>query len=192
LPIHRPQANLAVMLDYMALAPVLLFAFFGLFTGLILQVLRLLVMGISALAAIALAGPVQRFFPNLLASHPSSREVLFPFAIFLLTWLLLDVAARLAVAAFRRTAPALSVMDRLLGMLLGALKGAVLAWFLVSVMLSSEIASGMRFKGLDTDRSRVADLVRKYPAGRLADLLQPGTLKEWEVRLREAGRDHAP
>ncbi|HOU55029.1 MAG TPA: CvpA family protein [Myxococcota bacterium] len=180
------------MLDYMALAAVVLFAFFGIFTGLLLQVLRLLVMGLSALAAIALAGPAQRLFPNLLSSSPSAREVVFPFAIFLLAWLVLDIGARVSVAAFRRTAPALSVLDRLLGMALGAVKGAVLAWFLVSVMLSSEIASGMHYQGLDTDRSWVAAQVRKWPAGRLADLIQPRTLKEWEVRLREAGRDHAP
>lgn len=175
------------MLDGLTLALVALFAFLGLLAGFVLQVLRLGVTAVSATAALALAGPLLDAFPRVLQGQPAAREVLAPFLVFTVTYLLLDVVARLVAAALRTAAGPLSLLDRLAGVLLGALKGAILAYFLVTVILATEASSGGRYAHLETGRSVAASLVRTWPVGRLADLLHVQSLKELDVDVALPG-----
>jgi uncharacterized membrane protein required for colicin V production len=177
------------MLDGLVLGLVILFALLGLLAGFVLQVLRLGVTAASAAVALYFAAPLMAALPNVLQAQPAAREILAHFALFTACYLVLDVAARLVAAALRTAAGPLSVLDRLAGVLMGAVKGAVLAYFLVSVILATEASSGGRYARLETGRSMAASWVRSWPVGRLADLAHLQALKDLDVDIVLPGAD---
>lgn len=157
------------MLDVLVLVIVVLFGVFGLLSGLLLQVLRLAATVAAVLVAVRFSGPVMAAWPGTLASHPGVREFLFPAVLFCGTYLVLALMARLVVKVVHGTGPTVSATDRILGGLAGVLKGAVLSYFLVSLLLSVQAEVGRPMPGLDADRSWAASLVRNYSLGRVRD-----------------------
>jgi hypothetical protein len=146
--------------------------------SLVLQVLRLVAAAAAALLAFHYTPAAMERWPDLLGTIPSAREIAFPAVIFAASYLVLSLIARLVAALVHRGAPSLSAADRLLGGLVGALKGVVIAWFAVSVALAAERTAGKPIPRLDTERSWVASVVRQCTPGRLAD---PAT---WTSLLR--------
>ena len=167
-------------LDLIAAVIIVLFSLTGLVSGLLLQVLRLAASAVAAGAALALSGPAMKAFP-MLAGQPAAREVFYPFLIFTTLDLVLDVVARFVVALLHSVTGPLSIPDRLGGLVLGAVKGVVLVYFLVAVGLSTEASSGGRLAHLDTGKSVVAGFVKKWPVGRLGELMRMQTLRDLGV-----------
>lgn len=173
------------MLDSIFIGVVVLFAVLGAVTGLLLQVLRLAAAAGGAMAALSLSGPAIKAWP-VLDRYPALQEILFPLVIFVASYVVLSLIARLVVAVFRKTAPVLSWADRLWGALVGALKGVVLVWFTVSVLLAAEASTGRSVEHLGTRDSRVVALVREWPVGRAAELAKAG-VEEVRVDLGKVG-----
>mgnify|MGYP000952626956 CR=1 FL=1 len=172
-----------MLMDAIAVVVLVLFAVTGLLSGLLLQVLRLVASAIAAGAALSLTGPAMKAFP-MFADQPAAREVFYPFLIFTSLYLVLDLVARLVASAMHVAAGPLSLADRLGGLLLGAAKGLVLVYFLVSVGLATEASTGGRLQGLDSKSSKVAGLVREWPVGRLKELTRMPTLKDLGVDVK--------
>ena len=120
--------------------------------------------------------------PGLLAGSPELRRALFPIGLFLATYIVLSLIAKLISAGVHGASTSLTLVDRTLGAVAGALKGLVLCWFLVAVLLATEAASGNEFPRLDTRGSRAAALVRKY---RIPGV--PSDLKALEESVLPAG-----
>lgn len=175
-----------MLLDFLCAGIVVLFAVTGLVSGLLLQVLRLAASAVAAAAALALTGPAMKAFP-VLADQPAAREVLYPFAIFTTLYLVMDVVARLLVALLHLVTGPLSFPDRLGGLVLGALKGVVLVYFLVAVGLSTEASTGGTLARLDTRNSIVAGWVGAWPVGRLRDLTRIRMLRDLDVDVDMSG-----
>ncbi len=157
------------MLDLLVLVIVVLFGVFGLLSGLLLQVLRLVATVVAVLVAIRFSGPAMEAWPGVLASHPGLRDFLFPAVLFCGTYLVLALVARLVVKVVHSTGPTVSATDRILGGLVGVLKGAVLSYFLVSLLLSAQAEVGRPMPALDSDRSWAASVVRTYSLGRVRE-----------------------
>lgn len=157
------------MLDLLVLIVVFLFGVFGLLSGLLLQALRLVATVCAILIALRFSGPALQAWPTLLAGHPGLRDFLFPAGLFCGAYLVFALVARLIVAIVHRTSPTASVTDRILGGLMGILKGALLSYFLVTLLLSAQAEVGRPMPALDAERSYAASLVRTYSLGRVRD-----------------------
>jgi uncharacterized membrane protein required for colicin V production len=173
------------MLDSILLGVIVVFAVLGAWSGLLFQVLRLAAAVGGVVAASKLAGPAMAAWP-ILEDYPAMREIAFAVGIFTLTYFALSLVARLIVSAFRKAAPALSWTDRLLGALAGGVKGAVLGWFMISVLLAAEAATGQDLERLGTRDSRAVALAREWPMGRVAELAQR-QVEEVRVQVGKAG-----
>lgn len=158
------------MLDLAALAIVVLFGLFGLVSGLLIQVLRLVAVALAAYFALQAAQPALLAWPGVLAAYPALRQALFPVGIFAVTYLVLIVAARLVVKLLHRASSTLTTADRSLGLIVGMAKGAVIAYFLVALVLAVEAQSGRPIPQFETEGSRVARFVADHPIGLAADL----------------------
>ena len=170
------------MLDASVAIVVVLFAVLGLMSGLLLQVLRLVAAAVASYVALCWSGPAMDAIPGLLAGSPELRRALFPIGLFLATYIVLSLIAKLISAGVHGASTSLTLVDRTLGAVAGALKGLVLCWFLVAVLLATEAASGNEFPRLDTRGSRAAALVRKY---RIPGV--PSDLKALEESVLPAG-----
>jgi uncharacterized membrane protein required for colicin V production len=180
------------MLDLGAAVVVLLFAALGILSGFLMQAFRLVAAAVGAYVALRYGADLMNAWPTVLAEAPAAREIAFPAALFAGAYLGLTLIARLIVAVLRRASPTLSVADRLLGGVVGALKGAVLCYFLVSLLLAAEKASGAPLPDLDTEGSRVAAFVKAHPVREVAELKNIRVLVEPRVPQAPAGgRDGA-
>jgi uncharacterized membrane protein required for colicin V production len=123
------------MVDLAFLSIVLLFIALGFWTGLLMQVFRLLsllgAISLSLFASKHLAG----IFPDFLQQRPEMRTGLFAFLTFMLAYIAFLLIAQTVVRLFRATAPVLSFMDRVLGAILGACKGIIVSVFLALLIL---------------------------------------------------------
>jgi uncharacterized membrane protein required for colicin V production len=171
-----------MLLDLLGIIIVALFAVTGMISGLLLQVLRLGASIVAAAAALAMSGPAMKAFP-MLVDQPAAREVLYPFVLFTTLYLVLDVVARVIVSVLHIATGPLSLLDRLGGLVLGALKGVVLVYFLVAVGLAAETSAKGRLSRLDTSKSIVAGLVRAWPVGRLKELSHVQMLRDLNVDI---------
>ncbi|MBL6975376.1 MAG: CvpA family protein [Deltaproteobacteria bacterium] len=165
------------MVDLAVLLIIVLFALLGLTSGLLMQVLRLVAAVVGVVVALEFSGVAMEAWPSLLSGQPGFREMLFPAVLFMVVYLLLTLLARLVVGLLRTASTTLSAADRLLGGVAGLIKGAVLCYFLIVVLLSAEIATKSKVQGLDLDGSLAVDFVRGHPMGRISD--EMGRLKEW-------------
>lgn len=170
-------------MDLAVIAILLLFTILGLLSGMLLQVLRLGATVASVLLALRFTGPSMEAWPSLLDSQPLVRDFLFPVAIFSLSYLVLSLAARLVVTLFHKTSPTASISDRLLGGLFGLLKGALVSYFIVAIMLSVEDTASRPLPYLDLSSSLAAKVVRAYPIGRVRDWDHWPQVREWFQRV---------
>lgn len=157
------------MLDLLVLIILVLFGVFGLVSGLLLQVLRLAATVAAVLVALRFSGPAMLAWPTLLQDHPAVRDFLFPAVLFCGSYLVLALLARLLVMLVHRTSPTASVTDRVLGGLVGVLKGGILSYFLVSLLLSAQAEVGRPMPALDAERSWAAAFVRAHSLGPVRD-----------------------
>jgi uncharacterized membrane protein required for colicin V production len=171
------------MLDAAVIVVLGVFGVVGLISGMLFQVLRLIAVVASVAVALAGTGPAMAAFP-FLGRLPANGEGLVPAALFLATYLVLSLVARLIVKAMHAASPDHGLGDRLLGGLFGALKGAVLCYFIVAILLAAEVSVGRTLRYVDTRDSVVAGIVRAWPVGRLK-----GLLDQAEMEVLPAVRD---
>ena len=126
---------------------------------------------VSVAVAMAATGPAMEALP-FLARLPAGGEGFVPAGLFLIVYLALSLASRLIVKALHAASPDHGLLDRLLGGLFGAAKGAVLCYFIVAILLAAEVAVGRSLRHVDTRESGAAEFVRSWPVGRLASLLE--------------------
>lgn len=157
------------MLDPLVAALVLIFFVFGVLSGLLFQVLRLASTVVSILLALSFTAPTMAAFPHIFSDYPQVRAFLFPAAIFCIAYVGFVLLASLIVRIFRKTSPVASSVDRLLGGLVGMVKGILLSYFLVSILLSVESELGRPLPYLDTKKSFVAHFVSVYSLGRVRE-----------------------
>jgi membrane protein required for colicin V production len=183
------------MLDLIVLGVILVFLLIGLFTGFLAQVLRLAATVGAAIVSMEFSGPIAQS-TTILADHPAAREVLFPLGVFMCAYLVLAILARLIVALFRKTST-IGPADRLFGGLFGALKAAVLCYFLLSVMLATEATTGGRISVKGAESSIAARFVREHPLDTLVRYADPKTWPALPLDLSgnvetETSRDASP
>lgn len=172
------------MLDLTIVAVLVVFGIMGLVSGMLFQVLRLGAVVVSVLIGLQATGPLMQAFPAL-ERLPAGGEGLVPAGLFLVFYLLLSIVCRLIVKAYHAVSPTHGAGDRLLGGVFSVLKGAVLCYFIVAILLAAEATEGRPLRLVDTHQSVAADLVRRWPMGRLADLLDSADL-EALPRIRDA------
>jgi membrane protein required for colicin V production len=161
------------MLDSAVVAVIVLFAVLGALTGLLLQVLRLVAAAAAAVAALELAEPALAAFPGLLAAYPAVRPIAFQVGIFTIAYVALSILARVVRGLIHGGDGGLSMADRLTGAIAGAAKGAVVAWFIVSVLIAAEERIGRPVPRLETEGSTAAEVVKRIPFGVSAGDDQP-------------------
>ncbi len=159
------------MLDVVVIVILAVFGIMGLISGMLFQVLRLAAVVAAVAVAMAATGPAMEALP-FLARLPVNGEGLVPAGIFLLVYFVLSLVARLVVKAAHATSPTHGFVDRLLGGLFGAAKGAVLCYFIVAILLTAELSVGLPLRTVDTHDSVAADIVREWPLGRVKSLLE--------------------
>ncbi len=158
------------MLDLAVIVLVTLFTLFGVVSGLLLQGLRFASAVIAGIVAFSFTAPVVHAWPGPVPSNPAVRNALFPALVFGATYLVLSILSRLLVHLARKASPGLTVSDRLLGGIVGALKGLLLSWALVWLALQAEDAAGRKLPALDTGSSKCAAVVREWPVDRFIDI----------------------
>lgn len=170
------------MLDYGILVIIALFAVLGAVSGLLAQVLRLVASIVSVMLAIHLSGPAMKAL-GWFKDVDGMREFIYPIIIFILSYMVLGLIAKGIVYLFRKSSDTLSVLDRILGFLVGAVKGAVLAYFIVFIVLAAESATGRKVAQFDTDDSVVAEFVEDWPIGTLEDINPVKAIRDIEINL---------
>jgi len=158
------------MLDLAVIVLVTLFALLGVVSGLLLQGLRFASAVVAGIVAFSFTAPVVHVWPGPVPSDPAVRNALFPALVFGATYLVLSILSRLIVHLARKASPGLTVSDRLLGGIVGAIKGVLLGWAIVWLALQAEDAAGKRRPALDTDTSKCAAVVREWPVDRFVDI----------------------
>ena len=172
------------MLDVAVIVVLAVFGVVGLISGMLFQVLRLGAVVASVAVGLSCTGPAMEMFP-FLGRLPANGEGLVPAALFLASYLVLSLLSRLVVKALHAASPDHGLVDRLLGGLFGALKGAVLCYFIVAILLAAEVSAGRSLRYVDTHDSVAAEFVRAWPVGRLKGLLDQAELEVLPV-VRDA------
>lgn len=157
-------------LDLIVIGVVLLFALAGALRGFLWQLIQLLavVVGVVAAKALgaALGGPVSRAS----GLPPTLGVVVASALVFGAVYLALSVVARLVRRRFKHTVA--GAVDRSLGALVGASKGALLAWLALSALVFFDQpgahAGSLVYRPVGSDAASVA---RRYNA---LQLLHPG------------------
>jgi uncharacterized membrane protein required for colicin V production len=158
------------MLDLAVIAILVVFGVMGLISGALFQILRLGAVVAAVAIALAATGPAIEALP-FLSQLPAGGEGFVPAGVFLIAYFLLSLVCRLIVKAAHAASPTRGCGDRLLGGVLGALKGAVLCYFIVAILLAAEVSVGKSLRTVDTRDSVAAGLVREWPIGRLKELM---------------------
>ena len=162
-PWHKRQVALILgMLDNVVIFLILSFAVAGMLSGFLLQVLRLLAAGAATVVVMEFSRPVAAMFPNLLASYPMARGLVFPVGVFTVSYLVFSMIAVLLRRLIVGGNPGLSLSDRILGAVLGAIKGALIAWLLLAILLAVEERTGQHLPRITTADSTAAALVKRF------------------------------
>jgi membrane protein required for colicin V production len=172
-----------VTLDLAVLGLMLVAALAGAFSGALRQVLKLagVVAGWAAARYLAPRVLLQLHAPS------ATTRVLVTAAAFLVAWMVALVVARAIVQTVQGEEEEPGWLDRLLGALLGAAKGALVAWVFLSLLalLGGRLALGALV--IEGRGSLAAALVARHD---LLTLASPGTARSAQ-RLVEIWRDPA-
>ncbi len=159
------------MLDLAVLIILAVFFIGGLASGMLYQVLRIAAVFASVLVAMYATGPLIDAFP-FLAGLPLGGETIVPVTLFFLAFMILTFLSSMVSKALNSFSIAHGFWDRLFGAIFGVLKGVILCYFIISIFLAAEAVKGQRLSLIDTRESKAADVVRDWPLGRLADVLE--------------------
>ncbi len=151
------------MLDLVSFGAIILLWVVGMFTGLLLQFFRLLGAVAGVFAAQALTAPAMVLWPGLLADRPVVRDLVFPVGIFLITYLVVSLIGKAFASLVHKASDHLTTVDRVFGGIAGALKGVLLVYFMVSLLIAAESMGHHPFQQLPTAGTLVGDLVRRHP-----------------------------
>ena len=144
--------------DIASLAVTGLFLVLGILSGFLKQVVRI----VALVGAFLLLSPLTNWIRGNLSGTIDVET--FPGSLltmglaWLLGYLLILLAGMILVRILRGSSRTLSILDRILGGALGALKGALVAYFLICVLLLFE----------DPLREHVPELPRQLEASRVA------------------------
>jgi uncharacterized membrane protein required for colicin V production len=178
------------MLDYMTIALVLMFAVMGAMAGFLLQSLRLIAAGIAAWVALQYS-PVIAESVNLFSEAGGMKEFAWPIIVFTGFYLVLSLIAKMIAGGFRKSNTVLSAGDRVLGALAGAVKGAVLSYFIISVALAAQAGLDRQMVALNAEKSKVVGFVAAHPFGEFFDKSDNTRLKQVKISIQEAAADAA-
>lgn len=178
------------MLDYMTIALVLMFAVMGAMAGFLLQSLRLVAAGVAAWVALQYS-PVIAESVNLFSEAGGMKEFAWPIIVFTGFYLVLALIAKMIAGGLRKSNAVLSAGDRILGAVAGALKGAILAYFIVSVALAAQSGSDRQMVALNADKSKVVGFVAGHPIGDFFNKSDSTKLKQVKISIQEAAADAA-
>lgn len=160
----RPRMEgLPMIVDMFCVLVVLLFLVLGLFSGFLKQAVRLA----ALLGAFLLASPVLGWVRGRLSGVLDVERVpwnmLLPVLAWVAAYFALLLAGLLLLRVLRGAAPAVSGPDRALGGLLGMLKGGLIVYVAVTVVLFFEkpLESISLEASRDLRRSRVAAVVKE-------------------------------
>lgn len=148
--------------DIVVLGVVLLFAVLGAFSGLVLQVFRMLAALAAAYLAWTQSARLAALFPGFLERHEAYRQFFFTTVLFVVLLLVLGLLTKLVLRLFWKPGSPLRPLDRLFGALLGAFKGAILMGFILAALLLAQQSGGLRLRGVDMENSLSVKLVRRY------------------------------
>ena len=140
---------------------VITFAVLGLTGGFLRQITRLIAIVLGGWAAIQY-GP--DFIHRLGSIFGQGSAVIIPLLMFLTVYLTVVIVGHLLLKLLRATSPAAGLIDRLMGLALGVLKGAIMVYILTAILLYA--AGTTRIRGLGTKGSIVYAWVREHPVTR--------------------------
>ena len=174
-------------LDIIFLVLVLLLALLGYASGFLAQTLRIA----ALVGACFLAIPVSPHIEQLLARWLNADNLLGSLSALFLAWLLsyivLVLAGKILISAIKGTHEGIRFLDRVMGTLLGGLKGALIVYLLACLLLlvqdhwkKSSIA-----KTLDMGNSRVLATVSQYNILSLTRLTDIMNLRDLAVSLHD-------
>ncbi len=158
--------------DIATLLVVIVFALLGLAGGFLRQVIRLVAVLLAGWAAMVW-GPDLLKVAGLAQTHGTSLVA--PLIVFLVLYLVIIVIGALVLKLLRATSPGISLMDRLLGLLVGAVKGGVLVYIVTAIVIFA--AGSARVAGLGTENSVVYAWVKQHP-------VRMGQVKKVEKKVR--------
>lgn len=154
-------------IDIIVLGIITCFSLLGAISGFVMQVSRLLAVVVGVGCALFFSDYVMSGLPQAFSEYPGLRQVVFPVAIFLIGFLSILLLGRTVSSALRKIR--LGSVDRALGGLLGAVKGAIIGYFLVSLLVSAQSASGKTIPYLDPNNSYAKEIITRYPIGNYLD-----------------------
>ena len=143
------------------------FAVLGLTGGLIRQITRLVALVLAGWAAM-------QYGPDMVDKtgmvFGPGTVVIIPLMTFLVVYFAVVVAGFIFLKLIKATSPAVGLWDRLLGMALGIIKGAIMIYILTAILIHA--AGTSRIRGLGTSDSVVYEWVKKHPvtAAQVADM----------------------
>jgi len=144
--------------DMAAAIVMILFAVLGLAGGMLRQLVRLAAVILGGWAGLVW-GPI--LIRRLGLSFDHGTALIVPLIVFLLTYLGIVIAGMVIVRIIRATSPATGVIDRILGLILGAIKGAALVYMVTAIIIFA--AGKGRIRGMGTHNSMTYNWVKAHP-----------------------------
>lgn len=169
------------MIDYMVIGLVVFFGIFGLVSGILLQGLRVVVACVAIWTSLTYS-PVIAESVSFFQRSQMLRDYGLPIILFGVLYMLMALIVKYLVsmaAGDKGPAPA----SRVFGALAGGVLGLLLAYFIVSVGLSAQDASGRKMLALSNGKSHFVEFVQKHRPGELAG---KSNRRELEVKIKEA------
>ncbi|HOA13796.1 MAG TPA: CvpA family protein [Myxococcota bacterium] len=177
------------MIDYMAVGLVLFFGILGLVAGTLLQSLRLVASGVSIYVALKYSPVIADSVP-VFAKSMMLREYGLPVMLFAVLYMLMILIIKVILNAASPAAARISVPSRLIGGILGAANGLLLAWFIVAVALAAQAGSGRKMVVMDAEKSVFVKFVQDHPVKGLT-VRDPAQVEEMKVHIRQMADDAA-
>ena len=172
---------LRTMIDYMTIGLLLFFALMGAISGLLQQLLRVLVAAGSIWVSLTYA-PVIAASVSAFQGSPMMRDYGLPILMFAVLYMLMATVIKLLLK-LRGKDPKISAVSRILGCVAGAVLGLLLSYFIVSVGLDAQRQTGRNMVALSRDESAVVRFVADH---RLQDLFSSDGTDEMRVRIQES------
>jgi len=178
--------------DMAAAILVILFAVLGLAGGLLRQIVRILAVALGGWAAL-MWGP--EFIHKMGISMGQSATLIVPLLVFLVVYIVIVLIGAIILKVIHATSPVAGLIDRILGLALGALKGAILVYMITSIIIFA--AGSGRIRGMGTHNSMVYNWVQANPitiskAKKIEKTIRTKVthvLKEQNKKLKKALKD---
>jgi uncharacterized membrane protein required for colicin V production len=122
-------------IDIAAIGAVALFALLGLFSGFVAQIFRIFALITATFLAVNAPDLVPQLFPAKTEGREIFLHVFSIITIWVVSYTVLAVIFSFIVRRFHRAAPVLSVIDRIIGCALGAVKGFIFIYVSLCILV---------------------------------------------------------